>query len=97
MTTKAKALAVAKKLGFVLDEDNSGPMPEIGYNATFDHPTHSLGGDCRSINSHSYGTVGSTASSQVWRDCIEEMQVNAEWLEPCTDPDCDYHFWDGEE
>jgi hypothetical protein len=91
MSTKAKALAVAKRFGFVLDTVNSGPEP-IGYTVVFDHPTHSFAGDCRSITCANFtGSNGRTAAQESWAEAIERMESEAPLLESCTDPDCDYH------
>lgn len=84
MASKAQALVVAKKFGFVLDESVSG---NFGYSsmATFDHPTHSIGGDCRSIHDED------TSMGMTWANCIERMEAEGPFLEPCTDADCEYH------
>jgi hypothetical protein len=90
MTTKAKALAVAERYGFVLDEQNSGKIGD-SYTAIFDHPTHSIAGDCRSITECSYGGGRKTASQYVWQEIGERLEAEGRWLQPCTDPECDYH------
>lgn len=87
MTTKAKALAVASRYGFVLDETNSGKIGDV-YTAIFDHPTHSLGRDCRSITESSYPP---NAAAYVWGECIKRMEIEGRCLRPCDDPECEYH------
>lgn len=88
--TKAKALAVAKRFGFVLDENVSGKTGEY-FAVTFDHPTHSICGDCRSIHAASYGDAFTSAAADVWSEVIERMEAEGVWLKPCADPECDYH------
>jgi hypothetical protein len=85
MATKQQALRVAARHGFVLDETVSGPMGVAGGMATFDHPTHSFAGDCRSIHDVDI------SMDKVWANCIERMEREADLLTPCTDPDCEYH------
>jgi hypothetical protein len=84
MATKAQALAVAAKYGFVLDESVSGKIG-LWFMVTFDHPTHNIGGDCRSIH------VEDISGSVAWAEAIERMEDEAPLLERCTDPDCEYH------
>lgn len=83
MATKAQALAVAARLGFVLDETVSGKIG-IWFSVTFDHPM-SLSGDCRSIH------IEDTSASVAWAEAIERMESEAKHLQPCTDKFCDYH------
>lgn len=95
MSTRRAALAVAARFGFVLDERNSG-QTGLDFTTIFDHPTHSIGGDCRSITVSSYpgsniAGVHQTASQNTWREAIERMKAEGPLLEPCTDPGCDYH------
>lgn len=84
MATKQQALAVAKRFGFVLDESVSGM---VGYSsmATFDHPTHSIAGDCRSI------CDCDISMSITWQNCIDRMNEEGLLLQPCNDEECDYH------
>lgn len=84
MATKQQALRTAARFGFVLDESVSGKTGIWGA-ATFDHPTHSFAGDCRSIHSED------TDMATVWAECIERMEDEGQFLEPCTDPECEYH------
>lgn len=96
MSTKRQALAVAARFGFVLDERNSGKDP-MGFTAIFDHPTHSIGADCRSIVCSNFtGFPGQTAAECTWAEAIERMEAEGPLLEPCEDPDCDYHSEEGE-
>lgn len=88
MGTKQKAMSIAKQFGFILDEDNSGPDPMGGYTAIFDHPTHSIAGDCRSITETSYPPQ---AAAFVWCSIVERLESEGPLLEPCGDPACDYH------
>ncbi len=88
--TRQNALAVARRFGFVLDESVSGPAG-IYFMVTFDHPTHSIGGDCRSIHVEDYGSGSRSAAECCWSDAIERMEDEGKLLEPCTDADCDYH------
>lgn len=90
MTTKAKALRVAARFGFVLDEANSGKIGDC-FMLTFDHPTHSIAGDCRSIHVSDYGTGDRSPAQCAWAEAIERMESEGELLEPCTNPDCEYH------
>jgi hypothetical protein len=85
MSSKSKALAVAARFGFVLDESVSGPVGVVGGMATFDHPTHSIGGDCRSIHDEDI------SMALVWANCVERMESEGPLLQPCEDPDCEYH------
>lgn len=84
---KKRTLALATYFGFVLDERNSGPDP-MGYTAILDHPTHSIGGDCRSITETSYPPK---AADFVWRSMEERLLSEGPLLQPCSDPECDYH------
>lgn len=88
--TKAKALAVAKRFGFVLDDGVSGKIGEC-FAVTFDHPTHSIAGDCRSIHVSSYGDAFTSAAADVWSEVIERMEADGVWLESCADSECEYH------
>lgn len=88
--TKAKALKVAARFGFVLDESCSGLMSGC-YTVVFDHPTHSIGFDCRSITVSDYGSGAITPAQAAWSEAIERMEAEGPLLEPCTDPECDYH------
>jgi hypothetical protein len=95
VSTRAKALSVAASFGFVLDELNSGQIG-LDFTAIFDHPTHSIGADCRSITVSSYpgpddAGVFRTASYHTWSEIIERMEAEGPLLTPCTDPECDYH------
>lgn len=92
MCSKSKALNVAAKFGFVLDESVSGLVGGC-YMVTFDHPTHSISGDCRSIHVCDYGSSrpGDTPARAAWTDAIQRMQDEGPFLEPCSDPDCEYH------
>lgn len=76
---------LAESLGFVLDESVS---VKIGTCATItlDHPTHSFGGDCRSIT-----VSGHTSISVLWKEIKERLDEEAKFLTPCTDPNCEYH------
>lgn len=84
MATKTQALRIASKFGFELDESVSGP---VGYSfmATFDHPTHTIAGDCRSIHDED------TSMSFVWDNCIERIKAEGPLLKPCLDIECEYH------
>ena len=90
MSTKQKARRVADKFGMVIDEGVTGQIGPC-YMITIDHPTHSFSGDCRSIHVEDYGSGDRTASTCAWSDAIDRMQAEGPLLEPCTDPDCDYH------
>lgn len=90
MATKAQGLAVAKRFGFELDESVSGRVGDC-YMITLDHPTHSIGGDCRSIHVEDYGNATHSAYWCAWADAIERMNDEGPLLQPCDDPDCDYH------
>lgn len=91
MVTKAKAQAVAERFGFELDEQNSGAEP-VGFTVIFDHPTHSIGGDCRSITCSWFtGDAGRTPAQSAWSEAIDRMESDGPILERCVDPDCDYH------
>lgn len=91
--SRQRALALAASFGFVLDERNSGPEPLGGYTAILDHPTHSIAGDCRSITETSYPPK---AADFVWSSIIERLQSEGPLLQPCQDPECDYHHGDEE-
>lgn len=86
--SKQKALHLAASFGFVLDETNSGPQPLQAYTAIFDHPTHSIAGDCRSITETSYPPH---AAAFVWTSICERLASEGPLLRPCIDPACDYH------
>jgi hypothetical protein len=86
--TKTQALAAAARFGFVLDEDNSGSEPLGGYTAILDHPTHSIGNDCRSITETSYPP---RAADFVWASILERVQAEGPLLKRCIDPECEYH------
>jgi hypothetical protein len=87
VVTKRQVLAAANKFGFVLDESVSG---QIGYSAsaTFDHPTHSIGGDCRSI---CVDGGWHSIMSDVWPEALDRILAEGPLLTPCETPDCDYH------
>ena len=89
MATKAQALAVARRYGFELDPNVSGHFG-FWWLATFDHPTCSLSGDCRSIHEEA------PDAATLWKLCIERMEGEGPLLEPCADPLCEYHH-EGEE
>lgn len=84
MATKAQALAVAKRLGFELDKSVSG-RTGMWFAATFDHPTHMDVDGCHSIHECDI------EASVVWADCIERMLDAHPRMEPCDDPECEYH------
>lgn len=90
MSTKAKALRVAKRYGFVLDESVSGLVGDC-FTVCLDHPTHSIAGDCRSITESNFGGGGQTAAQCAWADTIERMEEEGPLLERCEDPECEYH------
>jgi hypothetical protein len=85
MATKQAALALAAKFGLELDESVTGRIGESG-TVTFDHPTHSFGGDCRSIT-----VSGFQPMAELWQEAIDRMREEGPHLTPCTCPDCDYH------
>ena len=85
MATKAQALKVAAKFGMVLDGTVTGVVGHCG-NVTFDHPTHSFNHDCRSIT-----VSGFQPMPELWGEAIERMKDECPHLNPCTDPNCDYH------
>lgn len=98
--TRAHALKVAARFGFVLDEATSGKVG-LNYTVCLDHPTHSIGGDCRSIVCSSYpgaddDGVPRTASWLAWNEAIGRMRDEGLQLVECTDHDCEYHFPDEE-
>jgi hypothetical protein len=95
MSTKAKALKVAARFGFVLDETVSGKVGD-NFSVTFDHPTHSIEYDCRSICVSDYGNAHTSAAVCAWSEAIERMEHEGQFLELCTDPDCEYHTEYGE-
>ena len=84
MTTKTQALRTAAKFGFVLDESVTG---KFGFYQliTFDHPTHHIAGDCRSIH------VEDPSASVAWAEAIERMNDEGPLLAECLDPECEYH------
>ena len=84
MATKAQALKVANKFGFQLDESVSGMIGHSSM-ATFDHPTHSIAGDCRSIHDCD------TSMSITWANCIERMKNEGPLLTFCNNSKCEYH------
>lgn len=84
MATKGQALMVAKRFGFVLDESVTGRIG-IWFAVTFDHPTHSLSGDCQSIH------IEDTDTSVAWAEAIERMEAEGPHLEPCPNSECEYH------
>jgi hypothetical protein len=84
MSTKQQALAVARRFGFELDESVSGKVG-MWFMITFDHPTHSIGGDCRSIH------VEDISGAVAWAEAIERMESEGPLLERCADPECEYH------
>ncbi len=94
MATKQQALRVAAKFGFILDEVNSGSIG-TNYALTFDHPTHSIGADCRSIHISDYGNANQSAASCAWQEAVERMEAEGPLLEKCQLDDCEYHG-DGE-
>ena len=85
---RRQALSLASRFGFVLDETNSGPDPGGGYTAILDHPTHSIGGDCRSITETSYPP---RAAAFVWRSVMDRLNSEGPFLQKCEDPNCEYH------
>jgi hypothetical protein len=84
MSTKAKALAVARRYGIELDDSVSGRFG-LYFMATFDHPTKSISGDCRSIHGEDI------SAPSLWAEMIERMEAEGPMLEPCTDLNCEYH------
>jgi hypothetical protein len=90
MSTKAKALKVAERFGFMLDELNSGKCG-IWFSVVLDHPTHSIGYDCRSITVEDAGTGLKAAGACAWEEAIERMEAEGPLLTPCADPECEYH------
>jgi hypothetical protein len=86
--SRAKALALAARFGFVMDKSCSGSDPGGGYTVILDHPTHSIGCDCRSITETSYPP---RAAAFVWASIIERLESEGPLLQPCEDPDCEYH------
>ena len=83
--TKANAMKVAARFGMVLDESVTGKIGECGC-VTFDHPTHSFGGDCRSITVSGYQPM-----SELWQEAAVRMEDECGDLVPCDDLTCDYH------
>lgn len=90
MATKTKALAVARRFGFILDESVSGRCGEC-FMLTFDHPTHHIAGDCRSIHVEVMNMGDGAPSGYAWAEAIERMEGEGPLLQECTDPECDYH------
>jgi hypothetical protein len=88
--SKSKALKIAAKYGFVLDESISGKIGDC-FMITFDHPTHSLSGDCRSIHIEDYGNGDKSAAKCAWEEAVERLESEGQHLILCEDPDCDYH------
>lgn len=84
--TRAKALRTASRFGLILDESVSGKIDD-NMTVTFDHPTHSFGGDCRSITV----SMSGVRASEVWAEAIDRMEIEGPYLTPCTCGDCDYH------
>lgn len=91
--SRATALRLAARYGFVLDESVSGRVGD-SYSVTLDHPTHSIGGDCRSIHVSDYGNALRSASACAWEEVAERVCSEGPLLEPCTDPECEYHNGD---
>lgn len=85
VATKAQAMRAAETLGLELDEAVSGVIDGVG-TVTFDHPTHSFGGDCYSIT-----VSGDRPMGELWAEAIERMLAECGYMRPCTDPACDYH------
>ncbi|MFA5488833.1 MAG: hypothetical protein WC284_06390 [Candidimonas sp.] len=85
MATKQAAMRVAAKFGMVMDEMHSN---KIGSCSTviFDHPSHSLSGECRGITVSGYQSMASA-----YAEAIERMEAECVDMEECTDPDCEYH------
>lgn len=88
--TKARAMALIKRYGFVIDASVSGKIGDC-YMLTIDHPTHSIGGDCRSIHICDYGSGADSPALCAWREAVERLEAEGPLLEPCDDPDCDFH------
>jgi hypothetical protein len=88
--SRSEALKVAKKYGFVLDESVSGKVGDC-FMITFDHPTHSIGHDCRSIHISDHGNANRSAALCAWSEAIGRMETEGQLLEECNDPDCEYH------
>ena len=84
MATKAQALAVAKKYGFVFDESVTGKFG-MWHMATVDHPTHSIGSDCRSIHEEAI------YAADLWHYLIIRVNDEGSMLELCTNENCEYH------
>lgn len=85
MSPKDKALKAAAKFGLVLDEGVTGKIGECG-TVTFDHPTHSFAGDCRSITVSGYA-----AMPVLWQEAFERINEEGPLLQPCECCECDYH------
>jgi hypothetical protein len=88
--SRSKATRIAKQFGMVIDEGVTGNFGGC-YMITIDHPTHSFGGDCRSIHVADYGSGDRSPSQCAWAEAIDRMSDECRFLEPCTDADCDYH------
>jgi hypothetical protein len=86
--TRAKAERKLEALGFRIDWEVSGPHPEGGqcWVGVLDPIGNmSLGGSCFGLSLY-----GNNAA-EFYEDAIKEAQENVKWLEPCTNPNCDYH------
>lgn len=90
MTTRTSAMKVAARFGFVLDESVSGKVGDC-FVLTLDHPTHSIGGDCRSIHVSDYGDANRSAAACAWAEAIERMEDEGPLLAPCNTAECEYH------
>lgn len=89
MSSKAQVMALARRFGFVLDEDCSGQQANGEFVAIFDHPTKAIGSDCRSITCTSYPPG---AAAYVWNEAFERLSAEGPLLGPCPlGDDCDYH------
>jgi hypothetical protein len=85
MASRAQAMAAARRFGMILDESVTGKIGECGC-VTFDHPTHSFGGDCRSITVSGYQSM-----SDLWGEAIDRINEEGPGLVPCDNPACEYH------
>jgi hypothetical protein len=83
-------MKVAERFGLVVDDGVTGNFGGC-FLITLDHPTHSFGGDCRSIHVEDCGTGSRSPADCAWADAIERMNDEGPLLEPCLDPECDYH------
>ena len=84
MANKRTVMSFAAKFGFVLDEVNTG-MSGNGYAIIFDHPTHSVCNDCRSIS------VYEDSAANAWKEAYNRLTAESQHLAKCTDADCNYH------